>query len=174
MLPTNILTTSKGWLASLKNTSCRFTLHPEPYNTTGCGYARSVVRIEEMRQSLRIIEQCLEHMPEGPYKADHPLACPPPKDRTMHDIETLIHHFLSVSWGPVIPAGESFTGVEGTKGFTGYYLVSDHGIHPYRARVRTASFPHIQMLPEVSRGLMVPDLLVLLGSIDFVLADIDR
>jgi NADH-quinone oxidoreductase subunit C/D len=113
-------------------------------------------------------------MPEGPYKADHPLACPPPKERTMQDIETLISHFLSVSWGPVIPAGESFVGVEATKGFSGYYLVSDGGIHPYRARVRTPSFPHIQMLPEVSRGLMVPDLLVLLGSIDFVLADIDR
>lgn len=140
----------------------------------GCSYARSLVRIEEMRQSLRIIEQCLAHMPEGPYKADHPLACPPPKERTMHDIETLIHHFLSVSWGPVIPAGEAFVGVEATKGYSGYYLVSDGGIHSYRTRVRTPSFPHIQMLPEVSRGLMVPDLLVLLGSIDFVLADIDR
>jgi NADH-quinone oxidoreductase subunit C/D len=145
-----------------------------PTADTGCSYARSLVRIEEMRQSLRIIEQCLEHMPEGPYKSDHPLACPPPKERTMHDIETLIHHFLAVSWGPVIPAGEAWAGVEATKGYSGYYLVSDGGIHSYRTRVRTPSFPHIQMLPEISRGLMVPDLLVLLGSIDFVLADIDR
>lgn len=140
----------------------------------GCSWARSVVRIEEMRQSLRIIRQCVDQMPEGPYKADHPLAAPPPKERTMHDIETLIHHFLSVSWGPVIPPGEACVTVEATKGANSYYLVSDGGIHSYRTRIRAPSFAHIQMLPEVARGLMVPDLLVLLGSIDFVLADIDR
>ncbi len=139
----------------------------------GCSYARSLVRIEEMRQSMRIIRQCLDNMPEGPYKADHPAAASP-KERTMHDIETLIHHFLNVSWGPVVPPGESCVHVEATKGSSGYYLVSDGGIHSYRTRCRTPSFPHIQMLPEIARGLMVPDLLVLLGSIDFVLADIDR
>ena len=145
-----------------------------PTATTGCSYARSVVRIEEMRQSMRIIQQCLDNMPEGPYKSDHPLAAPPLKERTMHDIETLIHHFLSVSWGPVIPPGESCVHIEATKGSNGYYLISDGGIHPYRNRIRAPSFAHIQMLPEITRGLMVPDLLVLIGSIDFVLADIDR
>ena len=140
----------------------------------GCSWARSVVRIAEMRQSLRIIQQCVEHMPEGPYKADHPLATPPPKERTMHDIETLIHHFLGVSWGPVIPPGEASVTVEATKGLNSYYLVSDGGIHSYRTRIRAPSFAHIQQLPDIARGLMVPDLLVLLGSIDFVLADIDR
>ena len=70
-------------------------------------YDRAVVRVEEMRQSLRIIEQCVNNMPDGPYKSDHPLATPPVKDRTMHDIETLITHFLSVSWGPVHAAGRS-------------------------------------------------------------------
>jgi NADH-quinone oxidoreductase subunit C/D len=133
-----------------------------------------VVRIEEIRQSLRIIRQCVDNMPEGPYRADHPLATPPPKERTMHDIETLIHHFLGVSWGPVLPPGEAFVGVEATKGNNGYYLVSDGGIHSYRTRIRAPSFAHIQMLPAISRGLMVPDLLVLLGAMDFVLADIDR
>ena len=68
-------------------------------------YDRLVVHVEEMRQSLRIIEQCLKNMPAGPYKSDHPLATPPRKERTMHDIETLITHFLGVSWGPVIPPG---------------------------------------------------------------------
>jgi NADH-quinone oxidoreductase subunit C/D len=145
-----------------------------PTAETGCSYGRSLVRIEEIRQSLRIIRQCVDSMPEGPYRADHPLATPPPKERTMHDIETLIHHFLGVSWGPVIPPGEAFVGVEATKGNNGYYLVSDGGIHSYRTRIRAPSFAHIQMLPAISRGLMVPDLLVLLGSIDFVLADIDR
>jgi NADH-quinone oxidoreductase subunit C/D len=137
-------------------------------------YDRAVVRVEEMRQSLRIIEQCVEHMPTGPYKSDHPLATPPLKERTMHDIETLITHFLSVSWGPVIPAGEAFVGIEATKGNNGYYLISDGGIHAYRVRIRTPSFPHVQMVPLISRGFMIPDLLAILGSIDFVLADVDR
>jgi NADH-quinone oxidoreductase subunit C/D len=145
-----------------------------PTATGGDAYARALVRIEEMRQSIRIIKQCMDNMPEGPYKSDHPLATPPIKDHTMKDIETLINHFLGVSWGPVMPPGESFQAVEGTKGSNGYYLVSDGDIHSYRTRIRTPSFPHIQMLPAISRGLMVPDLLVVIGSIDFVLADIDR
>jgi NADH-quinone oxidoreductase subunit C/D len=137
-------------------------------------YDRSVVRVEEMRQSLRIIEQCLHHMPAGPYKSDHPLTTPPLKERTMHDIETLITHFLSVSWGPVIPPGEAEVTIEATKGNNSYYLISDGGTMAYRIRIRAPSFPHMQMVPLISRGLMVPDLLAILGSIDFVLADVDR
>ncbi len=137
-------------------------------------FDRAVVRVEEMRQSLRIIEQCVNNMPPGDYKARHPLATPPLKEHTMHDIETLITHFLSVSWGPVMPAGESFFGIEATKGNNGYYLISDGGIHSYRTRIRTPSFPHMQMVPLISRGQMIPDLLAILGSIDFVLADVDR
>lgn len=145
-----------------------------PIAMHGDCYDRAVVRVEEMRQSLRIIEQCLKHMPEGPYKAEHPLTTPPIKERTMHDIETLIAHFLSVSWGPVIPAGEAFVGIEATKGNNGYYLVSDGTPWPYRVRIRTPSFPHMQMVPLISRGLLLADLLAILGSVDFVLADVDR
>jgi NADH-quinone oxidoreductase subunit C/D len=137
-------------------------------------YDRASVRIEEIRQSLRIIEQCVNHMPEGPYKSDHPLATPPVKDRTMHDIETLITHFLSVTWGPVMPVGEVLGAIEATKGNNGYYLVSDGSTVSYRTRIRTPSFAHIQTLPWLSQGLMIPDLVVILGSLDFVLADIDR
>lgn len=145
-----------------------------PTAQRGDSYDRCVVRAEEMRQSLRIIQQCLDHMPDGPYKADHPLATPPRKERTMHDIETLIDHFLNVSWGPVIPAGEAFFGIEATKGNNGYYLISDGNTMPYRVRIRTPSFPHLQMIPLICRGEMVPDLIATLGSIDFVMADVDR
>ena len=103
-------------------------------------YDRAVVHVEEMRQSLRIIEQCVKNMPAGPYKSDHPLATPPVKDRTMHDIETLITHFLSVSWGPVMPPGEALGAIEATKGNNGYYLVSDGSTISYRTRIRTPRF----------------------------------
>lgn len=145
-----------------------------PVGTSGDCYDRAVVHIEEMRQSLRIIQQCVDRMPGGPCNAEHPLTTPPPKARTMHDIETLIHHFLGVSWGPVIPAGEVMAAIEGTKGNNGYYLISDGGTGSYRTRIRTPSFPHMQMLPLLCRGLLIPDLLAILGSLDYVLADIDR
>lgn len=137
-------------------------------------HARARVRVEEMRQSLRIVLQCLENMPAGPIKADHPLTTPPPRARTMKDIETLIDHFLGVSWGPVLPAGESFFGVEATKGNNGYHVVSDGSSRPYRVRIRAPSFAHMQMLPLLARGGSVPDLLAILGAMDFVLADVDR
>lgn len=145
-----------------------------PLAANGDAYDRAMVRIEEMRQSVRIIEQCLKNMPAGPYKADHPLTCPPPKERTLQDIETLINHFLSVSWGPVMPAGESGQLIEATKGINSYYLVSDGSTMSYRTRIRTPSFPHLQQIPSVIRGSMVPDLIAYLASIDFVMADVDR
>ena len=145
-----------------------------PTAQNGDCFDRSLIRVEEMRQSLRIIEQCLNNMPEGHYKSENPKATPPLKERTMHDIETLITHFLSVSWGPVIPPGEAFHGIEATKGNNGYYLISDGNTSSYRTRIRTPSFPHIQMVPYISKGYTVADLLSILGSIDFVLADIDR
>jgi NADH-quinone oxidoreductase subunit C/D len=145
-----------------------------PTATKGDCYARAAVRIEEMRQSLRIIEQCVKNMPEGPYKSDHHLTTPPMKERTMHDIETLITHFLGVSWGPVLPPGEALGAIEAAKGNNGYYLVSDGSTVSYRTRIRTPSFAHIQTLSRLSRGLTISDLVVILGSLDFVLADVDR
>ena len=145
-----------------------------PTGQHGDCYDRCAVRAEEIRQSLRIIEQCLENMPAGAHKADHPLTTPPLRKQTLHDIETLIDHFLGVSWGPVIPPGEAFVGIEATKGNNGYYLVSDGNTMPYRVRIRTPSFPHLQMIPLISRGLMISDLIAILGSIDFVMADVDR
>ncbi|MDA8217801.1 MAG: NADH-quinone oxidoreductase subunit C/D [Dehalococcoidales bacterium] len=145
-----------------------------PTAVHGDCYDRAVVHVEEMRQSLRIIKQCLENMPAGPYKSDNPLTTPPLKPYTMHDIETLINHFLGVSWGPAMPAGESQFGIEATKGNNGYYAISDGDTIPYRMRIRTPSFAHLQMIPMVTRGHLIPDLAATLGSIDFVLADVDR
>jgi len=145
-----------------------------PTAAEGDSYARAVVRIEEMRQSLRIIEQAANNMPEGEYKSGHRLAMPPRKEGTMVAIETLINHFLSVSWGQPMPAGEAMVSTEAPKGNYGYYVISDGNPWAYRCRIRTASFPHIQTVPMLSRGLLISDLIAILGSIDFVLADVDR
>ncbi len=145
-----------------------------PTAANGDCYDRCVVRVEEIRQSLRIIRQCADNMPEGPYKSDHRLATPPPKERTMEHIETLIHHFLNVSWGPVVPPSESVTTIEATKGWNSFYSISDGGTMAYRTRVRTPSFPALQQIPFISNGFMVPDLIAIIASIDFVMADVDR
>jgi NADH-quinone oxidoreductase subunit C/D len=145
-----------------------------PVGKNGDCYDRALIRVEEMRQSLRIIEQCMNNMPEGDYKSDSPFTTPPRKEKTMKDIDTLINHFLGVSWGPVIPAGETFSGIEGAKGNNGYYLISDGSTSSYRSRIRTPSFPHIQMIPYISKGYTVADLLSIVASVDFVLADLDR
>ena len=173
--------------AGLRATGCDFDIRKaRPYSgyqhfdfevplaVNGDAYDRCMVKMGEMRESLKIIEQCLKHMPEGPYKADHPLTTPPPKERTLEHIETLITHFLQVSWGPVMPANESFQMIEATKGINSYYLTSDGGTMSYRTRIRTPSFPHLQQIPSVINGSMIPDLIAYLGSIDFVMADVDR
>jgi NADH-quinone oxidoreductase subunit C/D len=145
-----------------------------PVGNNGDCYDRSLIRIEEMHQSLKIVQQCVDNMPEGPYKSAHPLATPPLKEKTMYNIETLITHFLGVTWGPVIPPGEAMIPIEAAKGSNGYYLISDGGTSSYRSRIRTPSFPHVQMIPFVSKGYTIPDLLSILGALDYVLADLDR
>ena len=144
--------------------------------TAGRGdcYGRAQVRVEEIRQSLKVIRQCLDNMPPGDHKASHVWATPPGHSRTLHDIETLIDHFLEVSWGMVIPPGEALIPIESSKGNYGYYLVSDGGVSSYRTRIRTPSFPHLQVLPLLCRGLEIPDLIAILGSLDFVMGDVDR
>ena len=92
----------------------------------------------------------------------------------MQDIETLIHHFLSVSWGPVMPVGEASFPIEATKGINNYHLVSDGGTTSYRTRIRTPSFPALQQIPDFCKGLLIPDLIAIIASIDFVMADVDR
>lgn len=145
-----------------------------PVGANGDCYDRAAVRVEEMRQSCRIIKQCLENMPEGPYKSDHPLATPPLKEKSRLDIETLINHFLGVSWGPVMDPTEVTMTIEATKGLNMYYMVNDGGIGSYRTRIRTPSFIHIQAIPFLSRGLMLADFTAVVATTDFVMADVDR
>jgi NADH-quinone oxidoreductase subunit C/D len=145
-----------------------------PVAHNGDCFDRAVIRIEEIRQSLRIIEQCAKNMPSGEYKSDNPLAMPPRKDKTLIHIETLITHFVNTTWGTVIPEGEAFFPIEASKGTNAYYLISDGNTHSYRTRIRTPSFPHLQMTPLLARGGTISDLMAILGSIDFVLADLDR
>lgn len=145
-----------------------------PTGTRGDCFDRTRVRVDEMRQSLRIIRQCLDNMPAGAIKADHPLTTPPPRARMQHDIETLIQHFQSVGWGTVVPAGEATGQIEGHRGLTQYATISDGGGMSYRTRIRTPSFAHLQMLPLLAPGMTVADLVVQIASIDFVMSDVDR
>ncbi len=137
-------------------------------------YTRVQLRLDEMRESLRIIRQCVENMPAGPVKAMHPLAMPMPREKVLNDIDSLIPHFLNATWGPVMPAGEAAVTIEATKGLNTYYLVSDGSTGPYRARIRTPSFAHLQMIPFLCKGVFLADLIAIIGSIDFVMADVDR
>ncbi|WP_096785496.1 NADH-quinone oxidoreductase subunit C/D [Rhodobacter sp. CZR27] len=145
-----------------------------PTGQRGDCFDRTRVRADEMRESLKIIRQCLENMPEGPVKADHPLTTPPPRGAMQKDIETLIAHFLQSSWGTVVPRGEATGQIEGHRGLTQYALVSDGDTQSYRTRIRTPSFAHLQMIPEIVPGMTVADLVAHIASIDFVMSDVDR
>jgi NADH-quinone oxidoreductase subunit B/C/D len=145
-----------------------------PTATGGDCFARYQVRVAEMRQSLEIVKQAMEGMPQGRYLSDDYRYQLPEKKDTLWDIESLIHHFINATRGPRIPQGEFYHAVETPRGEQGYYVVSDGGNAAYRLRIRAPGFANMQVLPGMCRGLTLPDLVAVLGSWDFILPDIDR
>jgi NADH-quinone oxidoreductase subunit D len=128
----------------------------------------------EMRESLKIMAQCLEQMPDGPIKVQDHKISPPKRAELKRSMESLIHHFKLYTEGFHVPAGETYAAVEAPKGEFGVYLVSDGTNRPYRCRIRASGFPHLAALEAMSKGHMLPDIPAIIGSIDIVFGEIDR
>jgi NADH-quinone oxidoreductase subunit D len=145
-----------------------------PTGTQSDVYDRYLVRMEEMRQSLRIVEQALARLPEGAFRIEDYKIVLPPRHRLDVSMESLIHHFLVATQGFPVPEGEAYVSVEGARGETGFYIVSDGSPRPYRMHMRSSSFSTLQSLPVMARGHLVADVVAILGSIDFIMGEVDR
>ena len=145
-----------------------------PVGKTGDCYARYLVRLEEMRQSLRIIHQCLRDMPQGAVMTDDHKVTPPKRGDMKMSMEALIHHFKLYTEGYHVPAGETYTAVEAPKGEFAVYLVSDGTNKPYRCKIRAPGFPHLQGSDFMCKGHMLADAVAIIGSMDVVFGEIDR
>ncbi len=146
-----------------------------PVRTGGDSYDRFWVRMEEMEQSVRIMNQALAKIePVGAYTTTDRKVSLPPREEIYGNMEALIHQFKLVSGGFRVPKGEVYQGVEGPKGEMGFYIVSDGGARPYRWRARTPSFYNLQTMPAMTRGGLVADVIVAIGTIDIVLGDVDK
>ena len=145
-----------------------------PVGKHGDCYDRYLVRLAEMRESVKIIRQAIEKMPDGPVKVDNRKISPPPRSEMKNSMEALIEHFKLYTEGYHVPAGETYTAVEAPKGEFGIYLVADGTNRPYRCKIRATGFAHLQTLEVMSRGHMLADIVANIGSIDVVFGEVDR
>lgn len=145
-----------------------------PVGTRGDCYDRFMVRVEEVRQSARIIKQCIAKMPQGPILSDDRKVAPPKRGEMKQSMESLIHHFKLYTEGFHVPAGEVYVATESPKGEFGVYLVSDGSNKPYRCKIRPTAFSHLQAMDFMTKGHMLPDITAILGAMDIVFGECDR
>ncbi|MDE3117685.1 MAG: NADH dehydrogenase (quinone) subunit D [Nitrospirota bacterium] len=145
-----------------------------PIGKNGDTYDRYWVRMEELRQSSRIIAQCLDQLPEGPIVADAPKIIPPPKAHVMRDMESLIHHFIIFTQGFKPPKGETYCATEAPKGELGFFIISDGSPRPYRMKIRAPSFVHMGAFDHMARGYLISDIVTIFGTYDIVMGECDR
>jgi len=145
-----------------------------PVGKTGDCYARYLVRVEEMRQSLRIVKQCLDNIPDGPVKSTDNKIAPPKRGDMKKSMEALIHHFKLYTEGYHVPPGETYSAVEAPKGEFAVYLVSDGSNKPYRCKIRAPGFAFLSAMDYLSKGHMLADTVAIIGSLDIVFGEIDR
>jgi len=145
-----------------------------PVGTNSDCYDRFMVRVEEVRQSARIMKQCLREMPEGPIASEDRKIVPPKRAEMKSSMESLIHHFKLYTEGFHVPAGEVYVATESPKGEFGVYLVSDGSNKPYRCKIRPTAFSHLQAMDMMCKGHMLPDATAILGAIDVVFGECDR
>src|ERR1700727_3659582 len=145
-----------------------------PVSNVGDVWTRYTVRVQEMRESVKICQQALDGMPEGPIKANAPKVVLPDREKMKTEMEALIYHFKIITEGFAVPAGEGYQAVESPRGEMGYYIVSDGTAKPYRVHMRSACFANLQTLPKMCEGRLLADVVAAIGSIDIVLGEIDR
>ncbi|OCA06929.1 NADH dehydrogenase [ubiquinone] iron-sulfur protein 2 [Wolbachia endosymbiont of Trichogramma pretiosum] len=145
-----------------------------PIGQNGDCYDRYLVRMEEIRQSISLVKQCIEKIPEGPIKVEDRKISPPPRAEIKGSMEAMIHHFKLYSEGYHVPEGEAYIAVEAPKGEFGVYIVSDGTNRPYRCRIRAPGFAHLQALDFMAKGHMLADIAAIIGSLDIVFGEIDR
>ena len=145
-----------------------------PLGSNGDTYDRYWIRMQEMKQSARIIAQCLDRLPEGPILTDVPQVVAPPKEKVMQDMQSLIHHFIIFTEGFRPPKGEVYCATEAPKGELGFSIVSDGGPKPYRLKIRSPSFVHLGAFDHMARGYMIADIVTIFGTYDIVMGECDR
>lgn len=145
-----------------------------PVEKDGDVFARFMVRMRELRESLKIVRQTLDRLKPGAVKADSPKVCLPEREMMKYQMDALIHHFLLAGLGFEVPPGEAYHAIEGSKGELGFYIISDGSERPYRIHVRGPSFVNLQALPVIVEGSMIADVVAVIGSLDIVLGEIDR